>query len=204
MVALNRAPAPPQPVVTTATHELVWNNFCTKLYDCIPGICNALYLEGSMSPIDELLELVLDDILENPDPYDDMLYSCLTRVNSRGYTQNPRHGTRTPGFAPFPEELKERAVTLLERGNIDSYDIIEVFQDVVEHYLGWCKEIITVYWSSSELSVFQFLLGACSRDFYSPTPRIAKATVFDGIDAETKCPFPIPSRGLVDIVVHSY
>lgn len=201
MVAMSRVPESTQPLIISATHELVWRNFCDKIYNCIPGICRALHDEGSADPIDDLLALVLDDILDNEDPYHDMLYACLERVNSRGYVQNPRHGTRTPDFPPFTEEVKVRAAQLLERANIDSYDIIEVFQDVVDHYLGWCKEVITVYWTPSDLSVFQFLLGACSADFCNPVSRIARATVFPRCDAETKCPFPVPCNGLVEVVV---
>lgn len=190
------------PIVTTASHELAWNRFCEKVYDCIPGICKSLCKEGY--PICDLLDFVAEDILENEDPYNDMLYTCLERVNSRGYVRNPRHGTRLPGFPPFTEDLKVRAEELLEKANVDSYDFIEVFQDVVEHYLGWCKEIITVYWTASDIAVFQFLLGACSPDFYNPTSRISRATLFGQCDTLDKCPFPVPSAGRVEVVVHTF
>jgi hypothetical protein len=54
-----------QPSITTANHELVWYDFCQKLYDCKPGIFKAMHLEGSMDPIDELLDIALEDIADN-------------------------------------------------------------------------------------------------------------------------------------------
>ena len=141
-----------------------WREFC----ECLApeGVASAILDDaGEMDPVERVCEIAEDDILENPNPYDDMLESCLDRVNAKGYAQGPADGTVVPEFPPFTQDLRDRAELLLEtRGwSFDSHEIIEgVFTEATTHYLGWCKKVITEHWSTREATRFADLVRQCS------------------------------------------
>lgn len=156
--------------------EKAWSLYCTELdADAVSFAIGEL--------LNELCQIVSDDFIENENHYEDMLWFCVDRVNSKGYRQNPRHGTRVPAFPPFTEELHHRSRLLLEAPGwgFDTHDIIQVFSDATEHYLGWCKEVLSSHWSSDETEHFVSLLNECCPEripLLVPVDGTAKIVVF--------------------------
>lgn len=143
-----------------------------------------LHAGESPETLQDLCEVVVDDFAQNEEPYLDMLTFCIDRVACKGHTPNPSHGSCAPEIRPFTETLVHNAHKLLETPGwgFDSHDIIEVFADLADHYLDWCKEIITEYWTEAETLEFLGLMHEC----------LSKRQV----------PLLVPSGGSVEVVIY--
>jgi hypothetical protein len=117
--------------------------------------------------INDICDIASNDLSDNEIPYEDMLYFCIKRVNSRGFHHVSSY-TVLPKFPDFDHDLKYRANYVVSKYDdyevLETRDIINVMQDIVDYYLFWCKRIIFEFWSDEDIEFFDKCLDETNAD----------------------------------------
>ena len=144
--------------MSTCTKEIkahVWTKFCDRVIYFAPEVIEAICTKDDV--IHDLCDIAANDMSRNEIPYEDMLYFCIKRVNSRGY-QHVSNNTILPMFPDFDYDLKYRANYVVSKYDnyevLETLDIIHVVQDIVDYYLLWFKRIIFEFWSDEDIEFF--------------------------------------------------
>lgn len=133
----------------------VWTRFCDRVIYFAPEVIEAVCIEDDV--IHDICDIAANDMSDNEIPYEDMIYFCVKRVNSRGY-EHVSSNTILPSFPYFDSDLKYRANYVVSKYDdyevLETSDIIHVVQDIVDYYLVWCKRIIFEFWSDEDIEFF--------------------------------------------------
>lgn len=168
--------------MTDSGAALTWERYADRVQEFVPEILKALVDEERPGSVDELCALALEDFEDNDEPYYDMMHFAASHVKSRGFVPSPAYGARLPAFPEFTEDLVHRATETLEMYSPDSYDITTVLGDVIMHYLGWCKGIITRHWSPDRVQAFADHLDATALSKNKCVPLIVPRETGAGVE----------------------
>lgn len=141
---------------STDAKTAAWSRFCVRIVYFVPEVMDAMCHEMDDIARD-VRDIAMDDVVDNNIPYEDMMYFCVQRVNSRGY-KHFSGSSNIPKFPDFDYDLRYRAQSLVSHSHdyngVDTYAIVDVVQEFVDYYLLWCKRIIFDFWSDEEIEFF--------------------------------------------------
>jgi hypothetical protein len=142
-----------------------WERFCYRIVYFAPDVIDAICKDDET--VSEICEIALGDMVDNNIPYEDMIYFCIKRVNSRGF-KHISNNTVLPEFPEFDHDLKYRASSIISKYRdyytVETNVIIDVIQEIVDYYLVWCKRIMFEFWSDAEIEFYTDCLDDTNAD----------------------------------------